>query len=71
MIPRAALTMSTSADVNPDLVKERKAASFSTSLMTNILDGGAQKTNRRRYIGQLTLKKKLCLENLLYIFALI
>ena len=36
--------------VNPDLAKERKSASFSPELMTYVLDGAKELTERRRYI---------------------
>ncbi|XP_063149125.1 peroxisomal acyl-coenzyme A oxidase 1 isoform X2 [Candoia aspera] len=36
--------------MNPDLRKEREAASFKAELLTNILDGGADRTRRRKEI---------------------
>ncbi|XP_007437683.1 peroxisomal acyl-coenzyme A oxidase 1-like isoform X1 [Python bivittatus] len=36
--------------MNPDLRKEREAASFKAELLTNILDGGAERTRRRKEI---------------------
>ncbi|XP_048345909.1 peroxisomal acyl-coenzyme A oxidase 1 isoform X1 [Sphaerodactylus townsendi] len=39
--------------VNPDLRKEREAASFNTELLTNILDGDTERTRRRREIEAL------------------
>jgi acyl-CoA oxidase len=50
------LMSSTSASksgvVNADLVRERKKATFSVERMTNLLDGGAQRTQRRRQIEE-------------------
>ncbi|XP_053155313.1 peroxisomal acyl-coenzyme A oxidase 1 isoform X1 [Hemicordylus capensis] len=40
-------------NMNPDLRKEREAASFKTEPLTNVLDGGAERTRRRREIEQL------------------
>uniref|UniRef100_A0A671NG25 Uncharacterized protein n=1 Tax=Sinocyclocheilus anshuiensis TaxID=1608454 RepID=A0A671NG25_9TELE len=39
--------------MNPDISRERENASFNLEILTNILDGGAEKTRRRREIGQL------------------
>lgn len=39
-------------EMNPDLLKERNAASFDPIQLTHVLDGGAQTTARRRYIGE-------------------
>ena len=36
--------------VNPDLVKERERATFNVEALTNLLDGGADRTARRRQI---------------------
>ena len=36
--------------INPDLKKERKLATFSVESLTNMLDGGKSKTERRRYL---------------------
>ncbi|ETE62771.1 Peroxisomal acyl-coenzyme A oxidase 1 [Ophiophagus hannah] len=36
--------------MNADLRKEREAASFKTELLTNLLDGGAERTRRRKEI---------------------
>lgn len=40
------------ATMNPDLRKERAAATFNPELITNILDGSAENTRRRREIGE-------------------
>uniref|UniRef100_A0A8D0EEH3 Acyl-coenzyme A oxidase n=1 Tax=Salvator merianae TaxID=96440 RepID=A0A8D0EEH3_SALMN len=45
--------MATTTTVNPDLRKEREAASFNTELLTHVLDGGAERTQRRREIETL------------------
>uniref|UniRef100_A0A7N8X5G8 Acyl-coenzyme A oxidase n=1 Tax=Mastacembelus armatus TaxID=205130 RepID=A0A7N8X5G8_9TELE len=37
--------------MNPDIVKERQNATFDVEKLTNILDGGPEKTKRRREIG--------------------
>nr|XP_056712817.1 peroxisomal acyl-coenzyme A oxidase 1 isoform X1 [Euleptes europaea] len=39
--------------MNPDLRKEREAATFSTELLTHVLDGGAERTRRRKEIEAL------------------
>lgn len=44
---------SNGAVMNPDISSERENASFNPEILTNILDGGAEKTRRRREIGQL------------------
>ncbi|XP_067353702.1 peroxisomal acyl-coenzyme A oxidase 1 isoform X1 [Channa argus] len=41
--------------MNPDIVKERQNATFDVEKLTNILDGGPQKTKRRREIESLVL----------------
>ncbi|KAL8163195.1 UNVERIFIED_CONTAM: Peroxisomal acyl-coenzyme A oxidase 1 [Gekko kuhli] len=41
--------------VNPDLRREREAASFDTEVLTNLLDGGADRTRRRRELEALVL----------------
>ncbi|KAK6478137.1 peroxisomal acyl-coenzyme A oxidase 1 isoform X1 [Huso huso] len=41
--------------MNPDICKERDSATFQTELLTNILDGGADKTARRREIELLVI----------------
>lgn len=38
--------------MNPDIVKERRNATFDVEILTNILDGGPEKTRRRREIGE-------------------
>lgn len=38
--------------MNPDIVKERQNATFNVEKLTNILDGGPEKTKRRREIGE-------------------
>ena len=38
--------------VNPDLQKERNAATFDPDQITFVLDGGEHVTKRRRYIGK-------------------
>ncbi len=40
--------------MNPDISRERENASFNPDILTNILDGGAEKTRRRREIGKLS-----------------
>uniref|UniRef100_A0A670IFA0 Acyl-coenzyme A oxidase n=1 Tax=Podarcis muralis TaxID=64176 RepID=A0A670IFA0_PODMU len=39
--------------MNPDLRKEREGASFDTEKLTNVLDGGAERTRRRKEIEAL------------------
>lgn len=50
--------------MNPDILKERQNANFDVEKLTYILDGGLEKTKRRREIGEfmiyLTLKAWLC-----------
>lgn len=38
--------------MNPDIAKERRNATFDVETLTNILDGGPEKTRRRREIGE-------------------
>lgn len=38
--------------MNPDIMKERQNATFDVDKLTNILDGGPEKTKRRREIGE-------------------
>lgn len=38
--------------VNADLRRERAAATFQPELLTHILDGGAERTRRRKEIGE-------------------
>ncbi|XP_062976396.1 peroxisomal acyl-coenzyme A oxidase 1 isoform X2 [Elgaria multicarinata webbii] len=40
-------------NMNPDLRKEREAASFNTELLTYVLDGGVERTRRRKEIEAL------------------
>lgn len=42
--------------MNPDLRREREKATFEPEILTNILDGDAEKTRRRREIGLLYRK---------------
>uniref|UniRef100_A0A8C4L430 Acyl-CoA oxidase 1 n=1 Tax=Equus asinus asinus TaxID=83772 RepID=A0A8C4L430_EQUAS len=42
--------------MNPDLLRERAAASFNPELLTQILDGSPENTRRRREIENLILK---------------
>ncbi|XP_019358717.1 PREDICTED: peroxisomal acyl-coenzyme A oxidase 1 isoform X2 [Gavialis gangeticus] len=41
--------------MNPDLRREREAAAFQPELLTHVLDGGAERTTRRREIEALVL----------------
>ncbi|XP_071360739.1 peroxisomal acyl-coenzyme A oxidase 1 isoform X1 [Trachinotus anak] len=41
--------------MNPDIMKERQNATFDVEKLTNILDGGPEKTRRRREIESLVL----------------
>ncbi|XP_019398151.1 PREDICTED: peroxisomal acyl-coenzyme A oxidase 1 isoform X1 [Crocodylus porosus] len=41
--------------MNPDLRREREAAAFQSELLTHVLDGGAERTSRRREIEALVL----------------
>lgn len=38
--------------MNADLRRERAAATFQPELLTHILDGGAERTRRRKEIGE-------------------
>lgn len=38
-------------EVNKDLVKERKNATFEITELTNFLDGNKEKTDRRKELG--------------------
>ena len=38
--------------MNPDLQRERKNASFDVEKITNMLDGGKERTDRRRYLEE-------------------
>eukprot|EP00523_Entomoneis_sp_CCMP467_P010613 CAMPEP_0168738284 /NCGR_PEP_ID=MMETSP0724-20121128/10849_1 /TAXON_ID=265536 /ORGANISM="Amphiprora sp., Strain CCMP467" /LENGTH=710 /DNA_ID=CAMNT_0008785613 /DNA_START=10 /DNA_END=2142 /DNA_ORIENTATION=- len=40
----------TATTMNPDLQRERSTATFSTERITNLLDGGADRTHRRRQL---------------------
>ncbi|XP_051996364.1 peroxisomal acyl-coenzyme A oxidase 1 isoform X1 [Xyrauchen texanus] len=42
--------------MNPDISRERGNASFDLEILTNILDGGAEKTRRRREIESLVIR---------------
>lgn len=39
--------------MNPDILNERQKATFDVEKLTNILNGGPEKTKRRREIGNL------------------
>ncbi|XP_044046423.1 peroxisomal acyl-coenzyme A oxidase 1 isoform X2 [Siniperca chuatsi] len=41
--------------MNPDIMKERQSATFDVEKLTNILDGGPEKTKRRREIESMVL----------------
>ncbi|KAL7989430.1 hypothetical protein Chor_012096 [Crotalus horridus] len=47
----------TAVKMNADLRKEREAASFKTELLTNVLDGGAERTLRRKKIEAIIAKE--------------
>lgn len=38
--------------MNPDIIKERRSATFNTEELTYILNGGPEKTKRKREIGK-------------------
>lgn len=42
--------------MNPDIRRERENASFDVEKLTYILDGGPEKTKRRREIGEFYIK---------------
>ena len=42
------------SQVNPDLQEERNSPSFNVTELTNLIDGGVDKTNRRKKLGQYT-----------------
>jgi len=46
------------ANVNPDLSTERRKATFDQEALTNIVDDGKQKTNRRREIEHMILQDR-------------
>ncbi|CAI9562387.1 unnamed protein product [Staurois parvus] len=54
-------------DINPDLASERVSPSFNVETLTNILDGGAEETQRRRSVV-ITIQKDpvFSLENLYF-----
>ena len=45
--------------VNPDLAKERLAATFNREELTHVWDGGKAKTQRRKYIGQYLYRRRI------------
>ena len=45
--------------VNPDLLKERKTATFNVERLTNLLDNGEDVTKRRRDIYRRALNEKV------------
>uniref|UniRef100_A0A8C4ZP51 Acyl-coenzyme A oxidase n=1 Tax=Gadus morhua TaxID=8049 RepID=A0A8C4ZP51_GADMO len=51
--------------MNPDILRERQNATFDIEKLTNILDGGAERTNRRREIRELVGSCKGLLTNIL------
>ena len=53
IIAFAKMMSSSSNRENPDLKKERAKCSFSREEITNLIDGGPNKTQRRRDIGKL------------------
>ena len=38
--------------MNPDIAKERSKASFDVSELIHLLDGGEERTKRRKYLGK-------------------
>ena len=40
-------------DVNADLVRERKSASFNVQELTHFIDGGPDRTKRRKELGKI------------------
>ena len=48
---------SSGAKVNPDIAREREKASFNPTELTYLLYGGREKTERKRYLGELELYK--------------
>lgn len=53
--------------MNPDIVKERRNATFDVETLTNVLDGGPEKTRRRREIGECEkcpLRRAIQLQNI-------
>lgn len=49
------IIVSTLLTMNPDIMKERRDATFDVEKLTNILDGSPEKTRRRREIGEFEL----------------
>lgn len=45
--------------MNPDIMKERQNATFDVEKLTHILDGGSEKTKRRREIGEFEMSPLL------------
>lgn len=45
-------TATTTKNVNPDLKRERSNATFDVERITNLLDGGRDRTERRRFLEQ-------------------
>ncbi|KAK3749270.1 hypothetical protein QZH41_016045 [Actinostola sp. cb2023] len=45
--------------MNPDLVRERSKASFKVEDLTNVLDGGIDKTARRRHLENIIIREPL------------
>ena len=39
-------------DVNADLARERKSASFNVQELTHFIDGGSDRTKRRKELGK-------------------
>lgn len=46
--------------MNPDITRERQNATFDVEKLTHILDGGPEKTKRRREIGEFEREELLC-----------
>ena len=44
---------SSAAKVNPDIARERQTASFNPTELTYLLYGGREKTERKRFLGEL------------------
>ena len=53
-------------DVNPDLQKERDTATFKTEELTRLLDGGVEKTQRRKELGIQSMYVSVSLDGALY-----
>lgn len=41
------------AKINPDLIKERNKCTFDPQELTHLIDGGVEKTNERKFRGEL------------------